>query len=210
MINVKCKSCGKQETVSPSRSIRYKACSIKCYSSYKKSLVVLNCTCTNCSKEFYKKPSAIKRYNRDMGTFCSRKCSTEFKKSYYKGKNNPNYRGRQYDNTGYRINHYPKLGSIKEHHYIAFTTLGISKIPKGYCIHHKDCNIYNNSPENLCILSESDHRWIHKQFGNATLWAFQNNKVSYEELVEWSNDKDRCKLLLLNLLNQKEKYGSKD
>jgi hypothetical protein len=210
MINVKCKHCEKEEIVSPSRAKKYIACSMECYSSYRKSLNKSNCTCTNCSKEFYKKLSVIKRYNRSMGIFCSMKCSTEFKKSYYKGDKNPNYRGRQYDQDGYRINHYPKIGRVKEHHYITFMTLGISKIPEGYCVHHKDCNIYNNIPENLCIISESDHRWIHKQFGNATLWAFMNNKVTYEQLVEWSNDKEKCKLLLLNLLNQKEQYESKN
>lgn len=204
MENVKCKICNKEEKIPPSRQKSYVTCSLKCYSAYRKRNTINNCTCTHCKKEFHIKPSVIKRYNRNMGTFCSRKCCTEYKKSYYKGDVNPNYRGKQYDSDGYRVNHYPKLGRIKEHHYVTFTILEIKQLPKGYCVHHKDCNIYNNTPKNLCLLSSSDHRWIHKQFGNATLWAFENNKVTYDQLVEWSNDKEKCKLLLLNLINQKE------
>jgi len=130
-------------------------------------------------------------------------CHTEYKKEFYKGKNNPNFRGKQYDDDGYRINHYQKTGRIKEHHYVTFNALGIDKIPKGFCVHHRDCNIYENTPENLAMILQSDHRWIHKQFGNATLWAFCHNKVTYEELVSWSNDPERCKLLLINLNNQR-------
>ena len=201
---VNCKICNKEQKISPSREKSYITCSKECYSIYKKRNTPNNCICTNCNKEFHLKPSAIKRYNRNMGIFCSMRCSSEYKKLYYKGDVNPNYRGKQYDNDGYRINHYPKVGRMKEHHFVTFNTLNITKLPKGYCVHHKDCNIYNNAPENLSLISNSDHRWIHKQFGNATLWAFENNKITFDQLVEWSNNKEKCKLLLLNLINQKE------
>lgn len=201
---VNCLVCNKEQKISNARSATYKTCSKECLGIYIKSKNKLNCICTNCKKEFHLKESAIKRYNRNIGTFCSIKCSSEYKKNYYKGKNNPNFRGVQYDSDGYRINHYPKIGRIKEHHYVAFKELNINKLPKGYCIHHRDCNIYNNSPENLVLLSTSDHRWLHKQFGNATLWAFMNNKISYEELESWTNNKEKVKILKLNVKNQKK------
>ena len=202
MIKVNCNICNKEQNICASRARNYKTCSKDCLKKYKQSLNDLNCTCTNCNIKFHLKPSQKKKYNRNMGEFCSMKCSTEYKKNFYKGKNNPNYRGKQYDNDGYRINHYPKIGRIKEHHYIVLNYLKLDKIPKGYVVHHRDCNIYNNVPENLCLLSPSDHRWLHKQFGNATLWAYCNNKISYSEIVSWSNDPERCKIIQLNLINQ--------
>jgi hypothetical protein len=203
MKDVKCITCGKAHRVSPKRAITYKCCSLKCYSQYKKSLTVLNATCTQCSKPFHLKESQIKRYNRTMGIFCSMSCSTSYKKNHYLGINNPNYRGAQLDSDGYRIHHYPKVGRMKEHHHVAFKILNIKTVPKGYCIHHRDCNIYNNTPENLVLLNGSDHRWLHKQFGNATLWAHSTGKVTTEELIIWSNNPIKSKKLLdLNILHQ--------
>lgn len=138
-----------------------------------------------------------------MGTFCSRTCVTTYKKAYYLGEGNPNYRGKQYDDEGYRIHHYPKVGRMKEHHYVVFTVLGITQIPKGFAVHHKDCNIYNNVPENLVVLSGSDHRWLHAQFGNATLWAHSQGKVDTKTLADWSNNPLKAEQLLdLNILQQ--------
>lgn len=200
---VKCEICNKEEKVSLSRIKNYKTCSHKCSSIRRKNMTPMNCECTNCNKKFHIKKSQIKKYNRNMGIFCSMKCSTEYKKEYYLGKNNPNYRGRQYDQDGYRINHYPKTGREKEHRYVARTYLGLNKIPKGLIVHHRDCNIYNNIPENLVLLNSSDHRWLHKQFGNATLWAFCQDKIELESLISWSNDPEKTERLLpLNLIKQ--------
>lgn len=197
-VKVNCKFCGKEHNIAKSRLKSYKTCSIKCSSEYKKSLTPKNCTCKNCGKDFHLRESSIKRYNRTMGIFCSTKCSTNYKKDFYKGINNPNYRGAQYDHSGYRINHYPKVGRIKEHHFVTFNILGINKVPDNYSVHHRDCNIYNNLPENLAILKNSDHRWLHKQYGNATLWAYCNNLVSLSDLISWSNDPERAKKLLVS------------
>ena len=199
MKKVNCKVCNKEQNVSPSRFISYKTCSHKCLSELKKSQNKPNTSCSFCKKPYYLKPSVIAKNKKY--TCCSKECMSELKKEIYKGRNNPNYRGKQYDSSGYRINHYPKVGRMKEHHYVAFNILNIDKLPKGHVIHHRDCNIYNNSPENLALLTESEHRWLHKQFGNATLWAFMNNKISYEELENWSNDKEKCQLLKKCILN---------
>lgn len=206
MTEVICKICSKKEIVSSGRAKKYTACSRECYSKYRISMRDLNATCTLCEKKFHIKESQKKRYNRNMGIFCSMACSTEYKKQYYLGENNPNFRGSQYDSDGYRINHYPKVGRMKEHHYMAFQILGIDKLPDGYCIHHRDCNIYNNVPENLALISSSDHRWLHKQYGNATLWAYSQNKITLDQLIEWSNDSEKAKrLLTLNILDHEDK-----
>jgi hypothetical protein len=200
---VNCEICGKEEKVGPSRVKSYRTCSHECSSIRRKRETGSNCVCDQCKIPFHKKLSQIKRYNRNMGIFCSQKCNTEYKKAYYLGENNPNFRGAQYDSSGYRVNHYPKKGRMKEHIYVAITYLEIDKIPKDHIVHHRDCNIYNNVPENLAVLTQSDHRWLHKQFGNATLWAYAQGKIDLETLISWSNGPERAaRLLPLNLVNQ--------
>jgi endogenous inhibitor of DNA gyrase (YacG/DUF329 family) len=201
MTTVNCKTCKKEELVSLSRSKKYKYCSRECMGiDHQKEH---NVTCKECGKTFRQRPDRLKK-ERKLGFFCSKSCSNSYKKRVYLGEGNPNFKASYVDFDGYPLQHIPQIGRVKEHIYVTTTTLGIDKIHKGYHVHHRDCNVFNNEPENLAVLSVSDHQWIHKQFGNATLWAFMNKKVSYDQLVEWSNDKDKCKLLLVNLINQKE------
>jgi len=201
MIVVKCKVCQKEESVNPSRAEKYKYCSRECMG--KDHQKEHNVTCTECGKTFRQRPDRLKR-KRTLGFFCSHECQGKYKKKVYKGEGNPNYKAIYKDSDGYPLQYIPQIGRVKEHIYVTLQTLGINKLPEGYHVHHLDCNVFNNSPENLAVLSISDHIWLHKQFGNATLWAFANKKVTYEQLIEWSNDKEKCKLLLLNLLNQKQ------
>lgn len=77
-----------------------------------------------------------------------------------------------------------------------FEYLNLDKLPKCYCVHHRDCNVDNNDPLNLVILTYSDHKWLHKNFGNATLWAYFHNKVDLETLISWSRDAEKTKKLL--------------
>ena len=120
-----------------------------------------NTICTQCSIEYHLRESAKKRYKRTHGYFCSTKCLAEFRKIKYLGKENPNFRiqvTRDYD--GYKLAYLPKFGRIPLHHQVVFETLNINKIPKGYHIHHRDCNVDNNLPENLVLLTISDHKWL--------------------------------------------------
>lgn len=56
----------------------------------------------------------------------------------------------------------------------------------------------------LALLSWSDHRWLHKNFGNATLWAYINNKVTLDEICSWCRDSEKAKILLqTNIITQK-------
>lgn len=49
---------------------------------------------------------------------------------------------------------------VKKAHRIIYEALN-GKIPDGYVVHHKDENKSNNSPENLELLSDKDHRALH-------------------------------------------------
>lgn len=47
------------------------------------------------------------------------------------------------------------------HHYVMCKHLGITEIPKGFVIHHKDFDPHNNAIENLELLSNSEHMKLH-------------------------------------------------
>lgn len=160
-----------------------------------------NTTCTQCGKGFHIKESQKRRYARTHGYFCSVACHSIARKSINLGSGNPNYKGRNYDSDGYRL-HVPSsphvLGfkRMKLHTAVALEALGVPEIPKGLHVHHRDCNVENNAPTNLAVLSISDHKWLHKQFGSATLWAFMQGKVKLAALCSWSDDPARAKRLL--------------
>lgn len=59
-------------------------------------------------------------------------------------------------------------------------------IPKGYQIHHKDFNHYNNSAENLECLSPWEHLTKHSDIGN----IIQGYKSKNEEYNEWLTSKE--------------------
>lgn len=39
--------------------------------------------------------------------------------------------------------------------------LGLTKIPEGWCIHHRDGNHYNDEPDNLQLMTIVDHTKLH-------------------------------------------------
>ena len=166
-----------------------------------------NITCTQCGKSFYLKPSKRKE-KRSLGFFCSVTCSAIFKSNAYLGTKNPNNKNRNFSSDGYQIfspqtSRLLSKKKVKLHIAVACEILQLESIPKGYHVHHRDCDVLNNSPANLAVLKLADHVWLHKQFGNATLWAFMQGKISLEDLVSWSDDKVRARTLLtISILNQ--------
>lgn len=150
--------------------------------------------CKNCDIEY-----KVKLSHGPRSKYCSKQCQAEDYKKRYLGKNNPNFNknlDRDYD--GYKLSY--KVGRITLHKLITLEYLKLNSIPKGFNIHHRDCNINDNTPENLAVLNYSDHRWIHKQFGNACLWAYCHNKIDLESLCSWSTDPERAKQILTTSL----------
>ena len=203
-MKINCKVCSKEFVRYGKQALKAVCCSTKCLGEYNKAKT--NTKCTQCKKDFHLKESSKKRYKRNHGYFCSTECVANFRKEKYLGKGNPNFRKQvNRSSDGYKLDYIPKFGRIKLHHKVTFETLGINKIPNNYCVHHRDCNVDNNTPENLVLISNSDHNWLHKQFGNATLWAYVNNKITLNELLKWTNNiEDTKRLLPLNLLEQKK------
>lgn len=180
-------------------------CSHKCYDKYKKLNNEPNSVCATCEAPFYIKPSAR---TKQTNTHCSYACFAKAKAISNLGKKNPNWRGRGTTSDGYRI-YVPKaphsLGLRRRtlHRAVCCEALGVEDIPKGFHVHHRDCNILNNGPLNLAVLTDSDHKWLHKQYGVATLWAFMQEKIPMAELCNWSDDPARAERLLpINVLNQ--------
>ena len=203
-MKLNCIICNKEFERFGKQILTAKTCSKQCLGELKKAEP--NTKCTQCNKDFHLKESSKKRYKRNHGYFCSTECVANFRKEKYLGEENPNFR-KQVNrcSDGYKLDYIPKFGRIKLHHKVTFETLGINKIPNNYCVHHRDCNVDNNTPENLVLISNSDHKWLHKQFGNATLWAYVNNKITLNELLKWTNNiEDTKRLLPLNLLEQKK------
>ena len=213
-VNINCKHCSKEFSVRPCKAETAKYCSKECKWAFNNWSSEPNTVCTQCDKEFHLKPSAKKRYKRTHGYFCSNICVSNFRSSgVYSGAKNPNYK-KGLDHDGYKrleAEHCNRLGfgiGMKLHQAVCCEVLGIKKITKGFHVHHRDCDILNNVPENLVILSISDHKWLHKQFGNATLWAHYHKKVSTNTLVSWSDDKERAlRLLDINVTMQANTSG---
>ena len=197
-VKVQCKICGKEEFITESRSKRYVTCSKSCLGKYKTKTP--NQICNQCGNPIYVKPS---KTGSRMGNFCSIQCLAAYQRTAFLGEKNPNYRNRRRNEDGYVMQTIPNIGSVKVHKYVALTILGIDSIPKGYHIHHRDCNRENNLPDNLVLLSTSDHKWLHSQVGSAVLWGYCNNKFNKQLLLECCNDTEKA-LKLLDLTIEKQ------
>jgi hypothetical protein len=84
------------------------------------------------------------------------------------GTSHHNYKGRVSDGKGYILVLKPewftgRKGSkhVFEHHVVYCEAHGMTEIPKGYVIHHVDHDKTNNDPENLIMLTISDHIKLH-------------------------------------------------
>lgn len=206
MINKICETCGKSFSVVRARATTAKYCSVSCrdIGITKKP----NQTCSCCGKPFHMKQSQIDRYARSLGLFCSNACSAKAKSIAYSGENNPNYKNRNTDQDGYRLyspaaSYLHGLKRMKLHQAVCCESLGITKIPKGFHVHHRDCDIQNNDLDNLVVINASEHKWLHKQYGIATLWAYVHNKIELSDLLAWSDNAALAeKLLPLKVVNQ--------
>lgn len=156
-----------------------------------------NTKCEVCGADIYIQARFIKKTKTNKFC-CSYLCRAELLKTEYTGDKNPNFRNIGKDSDGYILVNSPK-GKMKMHKASICEAIGIDNIPKMselVHIHHRDCDKENNHIDNLVMLSVGDHKWLHKNFGNAGLWAMMNNKVSIDQLVEWSRNKGKAEYLL--------------
>lgn len=212
-----CAHCGVSFSVPHFRKDVAKFCSRTCSEKHPRQHNMVRCR--ECGKEFARKASHAKK--NAWGNFCGMECLSIAKRRMYAGEGNPNFKGRNFDADGYRL-YVPTASdhqygrNIKLHHKVTFDIMGISEIPKGMHVHHRNCNVLDNSPKNLQLMTASDHKWLHKQYGVATLAAIQSGKVSAIEASTWSDDQIRAEILLMSDLQfqstmyhyLKEKFGA--
>lgn len=144
-----------------------------------------NYMCDNCGKPMYSKPSHIKKTKR---VCCSYSCSAELRKLWFRGENNHQYGLTKDLNPSYIDKHrktkngyafvrdysHPfaqKDGWIWEHRVVAERYLlkkedsviikGKKYLKPDLHVHHKDRNKLNNKPNNLLIMTRSEHTRLH-------------------------------------------------
>lgn len=89
------------------------------------------------------------------------------------------------DNKGYLMVQKPewytgRSGSkhVFQHHVVMCIALGITAIPRGWCVHHCNFITTDNRIENLVLMTMSDHqRWHHCLAGATT--------ISKESTLKW-------------------------
>ena len=179
LIKVICAECGKEEFVVPSRAKKYKCCSVSCLGKFNSKRYNKHVTliCPICGKEYTCKQSKT-NHHRTCG---DKICRSKWLSMTRVGKNNSNYK------TIEELLKKQNLNTKKNYSYayqrIVKDVLGLKSvldIPKGYVVHHKDCNHFNNNVENLVVLTKTVHRLVHTIFGNVLINALHTNKISRE------------------------------
>ena len=101
------------------------------------------------------------------------------------GMEHHNFIGAVDDGNGYLMELKPgwytgRVGSkhVFQHQLVVCRELGITKIPRGWCVHHCDYNPRNNEFGNLVLLTVSDHGRLHQALKGATT-------ISKESTLKW-------------------------
>ncbi len=107
-------------------------------------------TCVICGKKFLpRKPS---RQNTQVT--CSAKCRNTYNSKNSVQKRANSLRGRGEGKT------YRKYRGVHEHRFVMERILG-RNLTSEEIVHHKDENMFNNNPDNLEIVTRSEHAKIH-------------------------------------------------
>ena len=95
------------------------------------------------------------------------------------------YIGDVSDNKGYLMRLKPvwytgrkKSRHVFVHSIVVCERLGLTEIPRGWVVHHCDFNPYNNSFDNLVLLTVGDHKRLHNYLAGATT-------ISKESTLKW-------------------------
>ncbi len=136
-----------------------KYCSLKCSSDHRKGTKQIkehNCTCSTCSKTFYRS-SSKQKISKSGYMFCSRTCK-EKAQSF----NNPDHikaiMPSHYHGNSFISHRKVFKSTIKE---LKCEECGYDKHPEILQVHHKDRNRKNNSLDNFQLLCPNCHSEEH-------------------------------------------------
>lgn len=122
--------------------------------------------CPNCGKEFTpnKKQLRSLAVGKQKRAYCSPLCARQHMAIKNAGSNNPKWRGGKVDDHGYNSVHMPGYHEaspyVLEHRLIMERVLG-RKLEDGEIVHHKNGDKKDNRPENLEVLTISEHMRHH-------------------------------------------------
>lgn len=143
---------------------------------FKNTMTSLQDICNETNIEYWQMQEILHRH------FTQYEIDSRKSKMYAKsklGNNNPmtgktgtahhNYKGVVGDGNGYSMVLKPDWYTGRKnsrhvflHHVVMCEYLGITEIPKGFCVHHIDGNKKNNDISNLCLLSMGAHTKLHQ------------------------------------------------
>lgn len=132
---------------------------IKTLQLIKKTSVL--CKCDNCGKEIRKIMSDYKEHDKH---FCGRSCLGD----NFKGEGNPSWNNGTSEQNGYKMVRDPVSNKTKykrEHRKVMETILGRTLL-ESEIIHHKNGNKMDNRPENLEVMTRSEHQKLHWKQGD--------------------------------------------
>lgn len=182
-----CANCNKEVEIKHKKrlTLEYIFCCKKCEGAYRSKNIENNCKCDWCGKEYHVKPNLLDKYKKH---YCSMECHANHKKEYFSGENNHQYGVKgstnatwksdfKITNYGYkkiRVLNHPFRDCddfVFEHRLVAEKYLlndnnsieidGVRYLNPELEVHHIDEDKLNNRPENLQVLTKSEHSSLH-------------------------------------------------
>jgi len=115
---------------------------------------------------------------------------TQRKGKQQSGKANPNWRGGVIFRRGWKLIQNPshpnstKTGYVAEHTVVACAKYNLTAIPKGKCVHHINLIKADNSPANLSVLTNRQHKVAHEHLARlAVELLLKTGKVRWNEAI---------------------------
>ena len=141
------------------------------FSRMMKMAKMTECTCEVCGKQFTRRACEVRKH-----TFCTRACARIWNRNriaeYNRSENPMNtptgwsqtmrIESRMRSVKPCKKNTYPKASGRHEHRAIAEAILG-RKLAANEVVHHKDGDKHNNQPDNLIVMTRSEHSRLHAQ-----------------------------------------------
>lgn len=124
-------------------------------------------SCENCGKTFTvsRTVASYIRKGKRKHVFCSQLCDKQFKV----GENNPAWQGgTKTCKEGYVYVYFPdhpyatQNGYVLNHRLVVEESIGRHLLPEEV-VHHKNNNLLDNSIDNLLVMSQSQHAFLHNK-----------------------------------------------